>query len=492
MIAQAGAGRTVFVAQNTGGDTPPVCTPQASDVEAQLAQILASAEFRRSERMCRFLRLVTREALTGNGENLKEYRIGTEVFDKECSFDPRLDPIVRNEARRLRRKLETYYLTEGKTASLRIELPKGTYRPVFTPGVPAARDPKSHRRKRIFVAGGSLAAAAICWWLLPSRPIRSTPTPQSVTSGNTEAREKYLFGYRELLNLRIGDITASRSDLEAALRSDPKFADAYAALALNYQVARQLGLISGEAAVQKSGELCRRATELAPGSTATELALGGDDALLKGNYASAERHFQRSLEVDRNNALAHAFYSVACLLPLGRAKEAREEALKASATDPVSQVAAYALVLTAYCTRDYGTAISTAHKALQLEADSDGVARVMIDAYLFSRRFDEAWFYVEKQGFDRGPVGDWYRARIRAIQGKKDDALRLGRQWASAQADPLSVAELFAAGGDVASTMHYLKEADRQHNAFARIFVRYGPALDPMRSSAEFDAVLTK
>jgi hypothetical protein len=67
----------------------------------------------------------------------------------------------------------------------------------------------------------------------------------------------------------------------------------------------------------------------------------------------------------------------------------------------------------------------------------------MIDAYLFSRRFDEAWF-DEKQGFNRDPVGDWRRACIRAIQVKKDDAWRLGRQWASAQADPLSVAELFS------------------------------------------------
>src|SRR5262245_53922124 len=111
-------------------------TPSPSLVEAQLEHILSSAEFRRSERMCRFLRLVTREALNGNGATLKEYRIGTEVFDKDDSFDPRLDPIVRNEARRLRRKLETYYLTEGKTAPLQVELPKGAYAPIFTARAP--------------------------------------------------------------------------------------------------------------------------------------------------------------------------------------------------------------------------------------------------------------------------------------------------------------------------------------------------------------------
>jgi hypothetical protein len=54
--------------------------------------------------------------------------------------------------------------------------------------------------------------------------------------------------------------------------------------------------------------------------------------LMKGNYASGERHFLRSLELDPNNALARAFYSVTCLLPLGRKQEARQEALM---TNPV-------------------------------------------------------------------------------------------------------------------------------------------------------------
>ncbi|HEY2018472.1 MAG TPA: hypothetical protein VGH38_33430 [Bryobacteraceae bacterium] len=477
--------------QNSGGDVPPAGTARGSMVEAHLAEILASLEFRRSERMCRFLRLVTQEALAGNGESLKEYRIGTEVFDKEQTFDPRIDPIVRNEARRLRRKLETYYLTEGKSAAIRIELPKGTYKPIFTAGVPPVEAAKPVRERRIPIAAGTLGAILICWWAM-SATSRYIHISKLVATNHTEAHEKYLFGYRLLLNLRPRDMTESRSDLEAALRDDTGSAEAYAALALNYQLAVQFGLASRELAVQKSGELCRQAAKLAPDNTLTELALGGNDTLLKGDYSSGERHFQRSLELDRNNALAHAFYSVTCLLPLGRAQEARQEALKASAMDPISQVTAYASVLTAYCNRDYGTAIAGAHKALALEPDSYAVARVLIDAYLFNRKLDEAWFYVEKQGFDKSPLADSYRARIRALRGDPDLALKLGRQWAGIQADPLAVAELFAAGGDVAATMRHLKEAILQNDAFARIFVRYSPALDSMRSAAEFDALFRK
>jgi hypothetical protein len=42
--------------------------------------------------------------MAGEGADIKEYLLGTEVFDRGSTFDPRLDVIVRVEARRLRAK----------------------------------------------------------------------------------------------------------------------------------------------------------------------------------------------------------------------------------------------------------------------------------------------------------------------------------------------------------------------------------------------------
>jgi TolB-like protein/Flp pilus assembly protein TadD len=96
-------------------------------VRAELEKILASSGFRNAERMARFLRFVVERTLHGKLDDLKEYSIGMEVFDRGASFDPRLDPVVRVEARRLRKKLEEYYEGEGARAPIRIELPKGGY-----------------------------------------------------------------------------------------------------------------------------------------------------------------------------------------------------------------------------------------------------------------------------------------------------------------------------------------------------------------------------
>ena len=75
--------------------------------------MLASATFRQVGRLKRFLSFIVLETLLGRGDQLKEYVIGVQVFDKDSSFDPRADPIVRVQARRLRARLVRYYREEG-------------------------------------------------------------------------------------------------------------------------------------------------------------------------------------------------------------------------------------------------------------------------------------------------------------------------------------------------------------------------------------------
>src|SRR5215203_1182221 len=100
-------------------------------VRAELERILRSSGFANSERMTRFLRCVVERALAGHGEELKEYLLGVEVFDRKPDYDPRVDPIVRVEARRLRSKLKAYYEGDGISDPVRIEFPSGTYAPLF-------------------------------------------------------------------------------------------------------------------------------------------------------------------------------------------------------------------------------------------------------------------------------------------------------------------------------------------------------------------------
>jgi hypothetical protein len=79
----------------------------------------------------KFLRLTCDFHLKGRGGELNEYLIGREVFDRDDSYNPATDPIVRVGAHGVREKLALYYQKEGLDDEFRIEIPVGSYEPVF-------------------------------------------------------------------------------------------------------------------------------------------------------------------------------------------------------------------------------------------------------------------------------------------------------------------------------------------------------------------------
>src|SRR6266508_3990659 len=122
---------------------PAAAKQSIKATRAQLDRILSSTTFQQVDRLKRFLHFIVSEYLEGRGDELKEYVVGVQVFGKETSFDPRTDPIVRVQARRLRARLERYYATEGEHDEWIVELPKGGYTPLIRHR--EVRGPEPHR-----------------------------------------------------------------------------------------------------------------------------------------------------------------------------------------------------------------------------------------------------------------------------------------------------------------------------------------------------------
>lgn len=153
----------------------------AEHCRVQLARVLDSTDFDATDRERRFLGYVVEEALLGRGHRIKAYSIAVEVFGRDVSFDPQVDPIVRVEAGHLRRSLERYYLTAGQADPVLITIPKGAYVPTFAPRPqpalttppppisPAIASAPPWRRMPFLVglAGALLvvSVATLAWWL---------------------------------------------------------------------------------------------------------------------------------------------------------------------------------------------------------------------------------------------------------------------------------------------------------------------------------------
>ncbi|HEV2133503.1 MAG TPA: hypothetical protein VGR47_04515 [Terracidiphilus sp.] len=94
-------------------------------------RILQSAGFRNAHTLQHLLEFLVVQAYGPDAETLKESTIGMGVFNRPPDFDPKADPVVRVQVHRLRQKLQEYYETDGRHDSILIDIPKGTYVPVF-------------------------------------------------------------------------------------------------------------------------------------------------------------------------------------------------------------------------------------------------------------------------------------------------------------------------------------------------------------------------
>lgn len=113
---------------------------QISDEEIrnQTERILASSSFKNSKRHTRFLRYIVEKTLSGESEGIKERSIGIEVFDRPADYDVSNDAIVRVAAGEIRKRLAQYYLHEGASDEIALDLPSGSYVPLLTKNHPAS------------------------------------------------------------------------------------------------------------------------------------------------------------------------------------------------------------------------------------------------------------------------------------------------------------------------------------------------------------------
>jgi hypothetical protein len=97
----------------------------------QLERLLASPAFHASKRLSGFLRYVVEETITNGGHDLKERVIGVKVFGRSPDYDTSAEPVVRVSAGDVRKRIAQYYYEPGHAGELRIDLPSGSYHPVF-------------------------------------------------------------------------------------------------------------------------------------------------------------------------------------------------------------------------------------------------------------------------------------------------------------------------------------------------------------------------
>src|SRR5271165_5957649 len=109
----------------------PISLPDPAAVREQLQRLLAHPLFANSKRYPALLAHAVEQTLLGNAGELKERSIGIEVFGRSPSYDANADPVVRISAGEVRKRLSQYYYDSAHDGELVVELPVGSYVPLF-------------------------------------------------------------------------------------------------------------------------------------------------------------------------------------------------------------------------------------------------------------------------------------------------------------------------------------------------------------------------
>jgi hypothetical protein len=116
----------------SGEGYPHSPEPTEAEVRQVVNRVLSSKYFSNAPTKQRFLQLICEAYIDGREDKLNEYMIGCEVYGRDETYNPALDPIVRVGAHGLRKKLQSYYKVDGKDDELILEIPVGSYIPIFT------------------------------------------------------------------------------------------------------------------------------------------------------------------------------------------------------------------------------------------------------------------------------------------------------------------------------------------------------------------------
>lgn len=105
--------------------------PDTDSCWALLERVAGSASLKRATRLQELLFYVGKRSLKDGCGRVHEQEIGSKVFRRPESYDTNVDNIVRTNVSDLRKRIEMYFSSEGSDEPLIMEIPRGSYIPVF-------------------------------------------------------------------------------------------------------------------------------------------------------------------------------------------------------------------------------------------------------------------------------------------------------------------------------------------------------------------------
>jgi DNA-binding winged helix-turn-helix (wHTH) protein/tetratricopeptide (TPR) repeat protein len=434
------------------------------------------------------------EMLEHPGEVVTRERLVQVLWPKGVvDFDNSLNAVIR--------KLRALLGDDSERPRYIETLPRIGYRFIGTlaPAAPAnielpapAEARRAHRRHIVAVA---LAVAAgvggLAWWLRGPQPESSVEPPMTATveprrTSNQRAYEAYLNGKFHRSRRDVNGTSLAVESFEAALREDPYFVDAWAALSETYTgagISQAMPIID---AMERARSAALRAIELDPKLASGHAALAVITMNYDLNYAEAEKEFLAARAADESYARLWHNYGLLRAYQ-GRVDDAFKYVGRARELEPMTLLYSGSYVNLLYHTGRYQEAIEHARALLASQPRFDGVRAVLIRALVATGDIKGAREQLALRFSDTPVTSE--DGLVYAHAGRRDEALqqieRLERRGRDGFGLSYEIAVIHAALGDKGKGCVALLHSLTDHSQWIG-WMKLDPRLDNLRRESCF------
>jgi DNA-binding winged helix-turn-helix (wHTH) protein/Tfp pilus assembly protein PilF len=388
------------------------------------------------------------------------------------------------------RKLRVALDDVGDTPRYIETLPRVGYRFIGSRGAPPEPaieailklPPRARIALVLTLAAFALAIAGAWWWT--QGPKSSKPTAPAAHVPSVRARELYLDGIHQRSRRDISVMSArllANEKFEAALKEDPNYAQAWAALAASISVAVHAQTTPPADGVPKARAAALRAIALDDNLAEGHISLGEIYLDHDRNFAAAKKEFDRALELDDHSS--RAWHHLAILHShLGHVEESLAALRRARELEPMvlQWSGNYARVL--YSARRYDEAIEFLKPLVAANPHYDNPRSVLAWALMATGDLagaQEQLRLVAEPGVNQSDMGLLY-----AKLGRRDDALREIERLETRGRAGYGVAYdetiIYAALGELDRGCETLTRAVDDHSMLLG-WMRLDPRVDPLR-----------
>jgi serine/threonine-protein kinase len=328
---------------------------------------------------------------------------------------------------------------------------------------------------------------------------RETPRLEAKRTENVEAYDLYLKGLYHWHKQTKAGLEKGKAYFEQAIATDPTYAQAYTWLAIAYDFLGDYGHLQTKEAYPKARAAALKALAFDDTIAEAHAVLAWVQLNEDWDWPGAERAYKRAIQLNPNSTLAHNYYGMVYLTPLGRSEEAIAALRRCLELDPLSVQFQHDLGWAFVYARQYDRTLDRFQKAIEMEPTFDQAYFGLGEAYLGKGLYAQAITAMQKMVDLTGASPYALRALGWAygVSGQHDEARQvletLQARATHERIDPTDFALLYAGLGEKARAVEWLHRAyEERAGSWMLIWLKVGPWYDPLRAEPLFTDLLRK